>query len=208
MTYGKNFSGQLYIQNLDWLSAVCPIVYHFLNTPDGHKALYQDGIFCEFAVFAQSELRTIPFAKGRIVWKRPEVDEMICQPAVAIAPTTPPNVERLVGEALTNLYVGLGRFWRGEKLSAQRFIQHYAVDRIVELAPFIEREQPGRKDVFAHERRFEQRYPQIAAQLPRFVLGYDHSCESALAILHFLEQQFDINQTMAAAIRQLSQPPN
>ncbi len=196
-----------YIENLDWLSSLCPIAYHFRNTPDGHKVLYQDGIFCEFGVFEQPELRTVPFGKGRIIWKRPEIDEMICMPPVVSAPIQPPDVQRLVGEALTNLYVGLGRFWRGEMLSAERFIQHYAVDRILELAQFIESEKEVQKDVFANERRFEQRYPRIARELPHFVQGYEHSCESALAILRFLEHHFDINQTMADAIRHLSNKP-
>src|ERR1035438_7712414 len=38
---------QRFIQNLNWLSAVCPIAYHFQNTPDGHKLLFSDGVFCE-----------------------------------------------------------------------------------------------------------------------------------------------------------------
>ncbi len=40
----------------------------------------------------------------------------------------------LLGEALTNLYVGLQRELRGERLSAMRFIQGYALDRLVALA--------------------------------------------------------------------------
>ena len=63
----------------------------------------------------------------------------------------------LLGEALSNLYVGLGRLRRGEKLSALRFIQGYAVDRVLELARRVESEQPGFPDPFNAERRFEQR---------------------------------------------------
>src|SRR5512137_1753520 len=40
-----------YIEDLDWLSAACPIAYHFRNTVDGHKLLFSDGVFAEFAVF-------------------------------------------------------------------------------------------------------------------------------------------------------------
>jgi hypothetical protein len=112
-------------------------------------------------------------------------------------------VEWSVGEALTNLYVGLGRFRRGEKLSAMHFIQHYAVDRILELAKLIEDESGTRKDAFANERRLEQRFPQIARELPDFAQGYERSCESAQAILEFLERHFEVNQAMANAIRQL-----
>src|SRR5512145_3267505 len=40
-----------YIDDLDWLSSIAPIAYRFLNSPDGYKLLFTDGIFCEFAVF-------------------------------------------------------------------------------------------------------------------------------------------------------------
>lgn len=193
-----------YIDNLDWLSAPCPLAYHFRNTADGYKALYQDGIFCEFAVFEQPELATIPFAQGRIIWKQPQIDESIGSPKIASAPGQPKDPVWLVGEALTNLYVGLGRLRRGETLSAARFIQHYAVDRLLELAPLLEQEQPIHQDRFANERRFEQRFPQMAQALPTFVQGYERSGESAAAILRFLEAHFPVNQAIAAAIRRLS----
>jgi hypothetical protein len=194
-----------YIANLDWLSSLGPIAYHFRNSPDGYKLLYQDGIFCEFAVFELPELQTIPFGRGRIIWKQPQIDETIGIPVVSGMQSRQPDAEWLIGEALTNIYVGLGRLKRGEKLSAERFIQHYAVDRVLELAKFIEHEADIAKDEFTHERRFEQRFPQIAQDLPRFVQGYEHSIESAQAILEFLEHHFDINQAIAKAIRQLGQ---
>jgi hypothetical protein len=192
-----------YINNLDWLSSVCPIAYQFRNTPDGYKVLFQDGIFCEFAVFELPELRNIPFARGRIVWKQPQIEETTLTPTVASTPASHRNIEWLVGEALTNLYVGLGQFRRGEKLAAARLIQYFAVDRILELAALIESETTAQKDVFADERRFEQRFPGVAQQLPHFMQGYERSCESAQAILAFLEQHFDVNQVMADAIRRL-----
>jgi hypothetical protein len=199
----ENGCKQDYIHNLEWLSSLCPIAYHFRNSPDGYKLLFQDGIFCEFAVFEQPELRTIPFARGRIVWKQPWIEDAICVPVVAGTPPPAQPVEWLVGEALTNLYVGLGRFRRGEKLSAARFIQNYAVDRILELSTLLEKETGIAKDMFTQDRRFEQRFPGVSKNLPDFVQGYERSCESALAILGFLEQHFDVNQAIAAAIREL-----
>ena len=96
------------------------------------------------------------------------------------------TVEWLVGEALTNLYVGLGRYRAGsEKLLAARFIQGYAVDRIVELSAYLEDEQPAQRDLFIGERRYEQRFPRTTPQMAHFMQGYDRSRESALAILEF-----------------------
>ncbi len=192
-----------YITDLDWLSSICPVAYHFRNSADGYKLLFEDGIFCEFAVFEQAELATIPFASGRIVWKQPHVPASLGQPERMPAPASRPDSEWLLGEALTNLYVGLGRFRRGEKLSAARFIQSYAVDKVVELAAAIEQEAAGRKDPFGNERRFEQRFPFVATALPRFMLGYERSDESAQAILAFLESHFVVNPAIANAIRRL-----
>ena len=62
-----------FLTNRDWLSAACPIAFAFQNTVDGCKVLYEDGIFCEYAVFEPQELAAIPFAPGRIVWKADDV---------------------------------------------------------------------------------------------------------------------------------------
>jgi hypothetical protein len=191
-----------YIDNLDWLSNINPIAYAFRNTVDGYKVLFEDGIFCEFAVFEPQELAQIPFSAGRIVWKTADFDESICQPRQQTQHSAHP-VEFRLGEALTNLYVGLGRYHRGEKLSAARFIQNYAVDHILQLAAQIESARPALVDVYNVERRFEQRFPDVAAHLPEFVQGYDRSPESALAILEFLEAHFEVNPAIAAQIRLL-----
>ena len=58
-----------FLESLDWLAAVHPIAYAFQNTVDGYKALFADGIFCEFAVLTPEQLPSIPFAPGRVVWK-------------------------------------------------------------------------------------------------------------------------------------------
>ncbi len=190
-----------FIYNLDWLAAVHPIAYSFQNTVDGHKLLFADGIFCEFAVFEPNELRHIPFTAGRFVWVDLAFDPLLASPHLRTLKKHP--VEWQLGEALTNLYIGLGRYRRGEKLSAARFIQGYAVDRIVELSAMIEAEHAAPRDIFTGERRYEQRFPGIAAHLPEFMQGYDRSIESARAILEFLDAHFEINPAMRQAILDL-----
>ncbi len=191
-----------YMANLDWLAEPNPIVYAFQNTVDGYKALYADGIFCEFAVFEPQEMAKIPFAAGRIVWQSSDFDAALTAPSPEIHSTK--TTEFRLGEALTNLYVGLGRYHRGEKLSAARFIQNYAVDQILNMACEVEQAKPTLIDPFNVERRFEQRFPDVAAHLPTFIQGYDRSRESALAILTFLEAHFDVNTVIAARIRELA----
>jgi hypothetical protein len=193
-----------YLEDLSWLSRLCPIGYSFRNTVDGYKLLYTDGIFCEFAVFEPAELSHIPFAAGRLVWKQPQVADTIALPQFQKGqPDAAQSLEWLLGEALTNLYVGLGRYRRGEKLSAFRLVQHYAVDRVMELSARREMAQAGYADSFSPERRYEQRFPQIAQAMPQFMSGYDATPASARAILTFLAQHFDINPTIKQTILDL-----
>ena len=192
-----------YIENLEWLSRLNPIAYHFLNSPDGYKLLFADGIFCEFAVFELHELQGIPFAPGRIIWKRDDVPETLNRPAKEPVRVEDRAKEFLIGEAITNLYVGMGRDKRGEKLSAMRFVQGYAVDRLLELADHIEPGQEVTRDIFANERRFEAGHPVIAGEISSWLQGYERNRESTLAILSFLERHFEVNEAMAKAVRQL-----
>lgn len=195
---------QTFLQNLSWLTAVSPLAYCFQNTADGHKLLFEDGIFCETAVFEPAELSHIPFAEGRIVWKADGIDDAIRTPIKPPTPHTPHPVEWLVGEALTNLYVGLGRYQRGEKLSAYFFVQQYAVGRILDLSPYVAAETAVSKDPFTPDRRYEQRFPTLAHHLPNFIQGYAHTPQSALAILAFLDQHFDVNPALKAKIVELA----
>jgi hypothetical protein len=192
-----------FLTNLDWLSSLAPIAYHFQNTADGYKLLFADGVFCEFAIFEEAELSHIPFAAGRVVWKREGISDTIAVPVKQSSPSTHP-VEWLIGEALTNLYVGLGRYRRGEKLSAFQFVQVYALGRVVDLAERIESPQPAYADQFAGERRFEQRFPGVARSLTQMAPGYEGTPAAALAILSFLDQHFPVNQFIKDAILRLS----
>lgn len=198
----KDGAKAAFIENLDWLARARPVAYAYRNTPDGHKALFDDGVFCEFAVFEVRELSGIPFAPGRLVWKREGFDESVCAPFRSGA-VTPSSVEWLLGEALTGLYVGLCRMRRGETLAAFRAIQVQVVANVMELARSLEAPATTGRDTFAEERRFERRYPGLTAELPSFMQGYWRNRESALAILGFLERTREVNPAMATAIRAL-----
>ncbi len=194
---------QRYIADLAWLEAAHPLAYTFRNSVDGYKFLFADGVYGEMAVFGPEELANAAYAPGRMVWRRADM------PASTAAPThwpprrSPPSVDHLLGEALTNLYVGLGRFRRGEKLSAFRFIQGYAVDRVVDLTQLMTEPTDAPADLFDGPRRFERRYPTLAAELPAMTQGYEHTPESAAAILAWLARHFEINPAIKAAIESL-----
>ncbi|MFN2134502.1 MAG: hypothetical protein ACK2UK_01020 [Candidatus Promineifilaceae bacterium] len=190
-----------FLTSLAWLESEAPLVYTFLNTSDGYKLLYADGIFAEMAIFEPSELAGIPFSGGRFIWRAPDFELPVALSGNRLpAEEASPSLEWQINELLTNLYVGLGRFRRGEKLSAARFIQGHALDRLLALVPLIEPAQPVELDAFDPTRRFEQAYPQSASLLPDLLPGYDSSPAAARAMLAFLEQHFDLNSAMKAAI--------
>lgn len=149
------------------------------------------------------QLTKVQFAPGRIVWKRSLVDERSLRPVFVPPRPGIPDTAWLVGEALTNLYVGFHRYLRGERLSAARFIQGYAVDRIVELSSDVEPEQACVADLFSPERRYEQRFHHTAQRLASFLQGYEKSPEFAEAILEFLAAHFEVNPYIAQRIREL-----
>lgn len=190
-----------YLDDLSWLGAAHPLAYSFHNSADGHKFLFADGIYGEMAVFSPEQLAKAAYAPGRFVWRREGVPESWAAPAVWPPRREPADGAWLLGEALTNLYVGLGRYRRGEKLSAFRFIQQYAVDRVLDLV--AAEEENGSEDAFDRPRRFERRHPLVAPHLPALMQGYDRSPESAAAILAWLAASYPVDPAMKRAIEAL-----
>ncbi|MEF1231437.1 hypothetical protein QTO02_28895, partial [Vibrio fortis] len=118
---------QAFLDSLAWLSDIKPIDYAVRNTVDGYKVLYSDGVFCEFAVFEPEELAGIPFSEGRIVWQQSDFNTDLCVPPKQ-EQNQDNDLEWIIGEAMTNLYVGMCRYNRGEKLSRMRFVKSFALD--------------------------------------------------------------------------------
>lgn len=196
-----------YIAALDWLGAACPLSWHFQNTVDGHKALMTDGVFCEFAVFETHELSRIPYAPGRFVWRREEVEEALSHPRQSLPARHSPDW--LVGEALSNLIVGLQRHARGERLAAMRMIQVHSLDRVLELLEQREAPPPrdarSARDSFNVDRRIEMRSSQVAQALPVWAGGYERTVLAALALLTVLETHAAVPADVAEHIRGLAE---
>ncbi len=190
-----------YLNHLDWLVAAQPLTWHFQNTVDGHKALMDDGVFCEFAVFEVHELSRIPYAPGRFVWRRSGVDEALASPRQTLPSRH--DASWLLGEALSNLIVGLQRHARGERLAAMRMVQVYALDRVLEL---LEQQQPSigdiwsARDPFNVERRIEARSAEVAASLPTWAGGYDQTVPAALSLLATLQMHANVPAAVAEHI--------
>ncbi|AIQ40923.1 hypothetical protein MKX70_26225 [Paenibacillus sp. FSL R7-0312] len=194
-----------YIDQLDWLEAIQPLAYAFKNSDLGYKVLFEDGIFAEYAVFEESELADAAYTEGRVIWKNPDfANSAIARPLRPLPSPKEDSLDFPLNEALTNLYVGLGRYARGERLSATRFIQGHAIDRILSVLHLLEDEIDYYPDPFGNERRLEKRYPRFAEIIGGMIQGYDHVPESALCILDFLEEVYPVNPRLSDEIRRLA----
>lgn len=197
---------QRFIDRLDWLEDVHPLGYYFKNTDDGYKILFEDGIYGEYAIFEVNELENIPYQGGRVVWKSPEAAQLSINSSNSerIPSIRKDGLDYSLNEALTNLYVGLGRYARGEKLSAVRFIEGYAIDSILAVLHLLEKEENYFPDCFGNERRLERRFPRFGERLGDMILGYNRVPESALRILNYLESVYPVNRRLSEEIRKLA----
>lgn len=193
-----------WIADLGWINEAYPLAYTFKITNDGFKVMFEDGIYGEFAVFTMKELHTIPYASEQVIWKKDNsIKDDFFKPQCTYPAIISDNIDYAVNEALTNLYVGLCRFGRGEKLSAAQFIQNSAVNQILSILPLLQEEQKSFIDPFNNERRIEFRFPNMEKQLGTMIQGYEKTVESAESILNFLRQIHPLNEKMESEIKLL-----
>lgn len=181
-----------FIDNLDWL-AVEPLVYEFQNTKDGHKVMFEDGIYAEFAVFEIVEMPGIAYAPGRIIWQRDEALDTFATPKFV---TRTADAAHRYEEALTNLYVGLLRERRGERLAGFELIQVAAVNHVLKAYGEI-------SDPFNPTRRVEWTHPELVDRLHEWIPGYGKSIEAGAAILRHIEAHHSVNPTLKREIMRL-----
>ncbi|GAB4061942.1 hypothetical protein GCM10028777_00120 [Angustibacter speluncae] len=184
-----------YAHDVAWLEAVAPVAFWFPHTHDGCKVLFDDGIFVEYAVFTLAELRAVPFAGARVVWRRDDAPDDLLRGAAPPEPRDD-SVAFHLGEALTNLLVGVHRELRGEHLTAARFVQSHAVDHVLALAGTHERRDP-----FDASRRVEQAHPDLP--LAAMVPGYGRSAAAAREVLTWLGARYDVPAGIGRPLEEL-----
>jgi len=195
---------QRYLDDIDWLEAATPVVYDFKNTLDGRKILFADGIYAEYAVFTVDEVTAGTFMPGRVVWQRADAPDGLGDHGRTPSPSPLDTPEFHLNEALTNLFVGLHRDARGERLSGMRLIQVHAIDRLLTYLDLTGAAADGHQDAFAVERRAESRFAGSEFPLAPTMQGYEKNRESALAIVDWIESRAPVSAVLAEKIRELA----
>jgi hypothetical protein len=191
-----------YIADIDWLEAVHPVVWSFQNSEHGRKALLEDGLFAEYAVFTLDDLAIAGYPPARVHWSRADAPAGLELPRTPLP--TPRSLEYEVGEAVTNLYVGLHRDLRGERLTATRFVQGYAVDRWIGILGRLGLGEGPQQDVFVLERGAERRFGPDLLPLAELVPGYEGNGAAAATLLRLPVTHTNVDPGMVAAVRDLA----
>ncbi len=181
-----------YIKDLTWLTQIQHIAFKYRHVESGYRFLFSDGMYCEFSITEQGD--KAQDAPNSLPWPANLVDSEWDYPA-ANEPTSAinhNNQDWLLGEMLTNLLIGLRRFIAGDRLSAFYCIQHHALGRLLTLISKWEVNHAQMSKAYG-DSSFEQAYPTAASRVASFALGYDHSPQSALAILQYAEQHHALN---------------
>ena len=183
-----------FINDNSWFGRDLPIVFAFRDTDHGNKALLENGVFLEFAIFTQAELAQNGIPGLRTIWSKSGFslpDLSAKQPIVR-------EVSFYVDQALSNLLVGALRLHRGERLAALAMIERYALSNL--LTAFRVKNNITVQDPFNIERRAEQ---SLGVDFAALVQGYERLEQSLAKILAFAEENFDVNTSIVQSIREL-----
>jgi hypothetical protein len=191
-----------YVDDLSWLQPLGEVATSFRNERNGRKVLLRDGLFVEYAVLTRTGLAGLAFTGARTLWQRPDLERDLASVGAALPTPHDDTVAFHVGEAMTNLLVGLHRELRGERLTASRFIQVYAVDRLVALLRLTSPPVEG-TDPFDGSRRVERRWGRDVLPLAELVPGYERNGAAARAVLSWLSARSEPDPVLVAAVEDL-----
>ena len=183
-----------FVNDNSWFGRDLPIVFAFRDTDHGNKALLENGVFLEFAIFTQAELAQNGIPGLRTIWSKSGFslpDLSAKQPIVR-------EVSFYVDQALSNLLVGALRLHRGERLAALAMIERYALTNL--LTAYRVKNNLTVQDPFNIERRAEQ---SLGVDFAALVQGYERLEQSLAKILAFAEENFEVNAPIVQSIREL-----
>ena len=164
-------AGSRLLSNLAWLPDAHRIAVRFVENDRGRSFIYDDGHLIELAILDESDLDDRSLNAYRILIGHDRIGERLATIAQRTA-------EREVAgdtEGTTRYHgfvkeivIGVGRYGRGETLSANHRIRGTAMTNLLSLlGDFLPPERAHTLDNLDPHRRFEQAYPTYAARLNR-----------------------------------------
>ncbi len=176
----------------EWLPDSEQIVLLFREPHGGFKTVYRSGHLLEFAV---SDRRTL--LQARINDYQMLIDRIgltadvaRMQEVTASESNSVPDDLCLLGQFITNLLVGVGRYRRGEYLSARQVITVVALHALLRLiSRRVSPNTPAVLDNLDPYRRVELAYPEIGAEINQLLqLDLDQAALGLLGLADHLLQ--------------------
>lgn len=168
-------------QRLDWLPNADQIALSAVEHHGGVKVIYADGHLVEFGIASLIDFSGWAGHQMRVLVDKGGVAEVVDAIARKEPPSGLPNAKKTADLFLCQILLGVGRFRRGEVLSAASAIRETAVAHLLSALTASEKSQeldrpdmPGRPDTLDRpdmldrldpRRRFDFVHPAIAAEI-------------------------------------------
>jgi len=175
--------------DLSWLPDFTRIALSYRETAHGLKVLYRDPHLLEFAIFDREELHLARINRYRLLIDKEGLAAEFATVKEKSDASTRHEVDDAfhLGQVLTILYVGLGRYRRGERLSGHVFVRTSVLHHLVPLlAKHLPTERRALLDNLDSFRRFDFVFPEVAAEL-QHTLAHPVP-EAALGLLDLAEK--------------------
>jgi hypothetical protein len=160
--------------DLSWLPDPQRIAFRLREGPHALRVVYDSGHIAELVVFDADDLNGAYANRYRVLFDRGDVTARMAVVAARTAEEAQQSAdsdEFNLGMFLVNLLVGVGRYYRGERLSGHTYVKVYAQDHLLRLlAAYVPALLRGLLDNLAPSRRFEQVYPELGAELDAIAL--------------------------------------
>lgn len=154
-----------YRHDLSWLPGASDIALSVVEHHGGVKVVYDDGRVLEFGITSLDDFENWAGNRIEVIVDKGGVAEAVAGILSSPLPEGDPDADRAIRLVLTQLLIGVGRYRRGEVLSAGRSIRDEATAYL--LIALGQRLDGARErlDSLDPRRRFDFVHPEVAARI-------------------------------------------
>jgi len=120
-----------------WLPDTERIVGFFRETRHGRSVIYDDGHLLELAVFDDRELEVTLVNDFRVLYDAGGIEDRLRAIASRTLVELAPSPDDAAGRLVTQILIGMGRYGRGEFLSANQLIRELAVASLLRVVAAV-----------------------------------------------------------------------
>ncbi|MGJ9385757.1 hypothetical protein [Salipaludibacillus sp. CF4.18] len=176
------------LSSVSWLIDIYPIEFEYFTSKDSMKVIYSDGVICDFGILTEEEFSDFEHGEGKLIWNNDCFIEKI-DSNINLREEDEIQKGKILGDIISNLYIGMLRFSRGELLSAYKLIQNDNITLLIQL--FLEEDEsiPKFKE-YEYVRRLEFENESLSIELSTIMLGYNNTPEAASNTISLLEKEY------------------